>query len=257
MKTLFTVIIIIILRSTSFAQFGTASQKMSYQAVVRNSSNLLVQNSPVGVKISLLEGSISGSAVYVETHSAQTNENGLLNLQIGGGSVVSGTYQNGIYWGQPYFLKTEIDPAGGVNYTITSTSELLSVPVSNFAHVSGSLHGQAWNFIGAYIQANQAQSDFDIAGYSYITYLGYNKIIWAFTTPYTDYNANGTQDENEKPEHIKLYGTVFNNTVTFNSQNIGQSENTPEIIGTLIGNNLTMSISDNGDVIEIVLVKQL
>jgi hypothetical protein len=254
MKTFLSVVTAIFFTATTFAQLGTAPQKMSYQAVIRNNSNLLVQNSPVGVKISLLEGSITGQAVYVETHSAQTNENGLINLQIGGGSVVSGIYQNGIYWGQPYFIKTEIDPLGGVNYTITSTSELLSVPVSNFAHVSGSLHGPAWKFIGAYL--TDPQSEFDMSGYSYMTYLGTNKVLWSFTTPYVDYNSNGQQDENENPMHYKLYGTVFDNVITFNSQDIGQGGNSPEITGTLVGNNLTMSVSDNGNVFEFGLVKQ-
>jgi len=113
--------------------FAQAPQKMSYQAVVRNGSNALVSNSPVGVKISVLQGSATGTAAYVETQNVTTNANGLATFQIGNGTVVSGTMA-GIDWANgPYFIKTETDPTGGTNYTIAGTSELLSVPYALYS----------------------------------------------------------------------------------------------------------------------------
>lgn len=149
--------------------FAQAPQKMTYQAVVRNSSNSLVQNSPIGVKVSILQGSVTGAVVYAETHSTQTNQNGLLNIEIGGGNIFTGIYNNGIFWaGGPYYIKTEIDPLGGANYTITSTSELLSVPYSNYSHVSGSLVGLATSWVGVY----------ELSGiFLYITYLDPNTVL--------------------------------------------------------------------------------
>jgi hypothetical protein len=232
---------------------------MSYQAVVRNNSNALVQNSLVGIKISILDQSVTGPALYIETHTKQTNQNGLLDLQIGGGTLVSGVFNNGllgpgIYWGQPRFLKTEIDPLGGTNYTITSTSELLSVPVSNYAHVSGSLEGQSWKFVGAYNQVNQASTDFLIEGYSFINYLGFDKVTWTWKIPSVDNNLNGTLDVGEIGFEHTLYGTVFDNVVTFPPQII-QGETFPQMIGTLIGNNLIITYgSPDGEVLQ--LVKQ-
>ncbi len=77
-----------------------------------------------------------GAAVYVETHETTTNENGLVTLAIGDGTVVSGKFDT-IHWEKgPYFLKTEIDPAGGTNYTITGTSQLLSVPYALYAETT-------------------------------------------------------------------------------------------------------------------------
>ncbi|MBP7103287.1 MAG: hypothetical protein KBA86_08555, partial [Bacteroidales bacterium] len=61
---------------------------MSYQAVIRNSSNALVTNTQVGMQISILQGSASGTAVYVETQKPTTNANGLVSIEIGGGTVV-------------------------------------------------------------------------------------------------------------------------------------------------------------------------
>jgi hypothetical protein len=126
----------IILLSTmlfGFLTYGQAPQKMSYQSVVRDNTNLLVTNSTVGVRMSILQGSASGTVVYEETHSISTNSNGLASLAIGGGTVVSGS-MSGINWGAgPFFVKTETDPAGGTNYTIVGTSELLSTPYALYA----------------------------------------------------------------------------------------------------------------------------
>jgi len=118
--------------------FAQAPQKMSYQAVIRDGANALVQSQSVGMQISILQGSITGTAVYVETHSAVTNANGLVSIEIGGGAVTSGSFATIDWANGPFFVKTETDPAGGTNYTITGTSQLLSVPYAMYAEASGS-----------------------------------------------------------------------------------------------------------------------
>lgn len=108
-------------------------QKMSYQAVLRNSSNTLIVQTSVGMKISILQGTQTGIPVYIETQTATTNVNGLVSLEIGTGAAVTGTF-SGIDWSAgPYFIKTEIDPMGGVAYSITGTSQLMSVPYALFS----------------------------------------------------------------------------------------------------------------------------
>ncbi|MEI6047789.1 MAG: DUF1566 domain-containing protein [Bacteroidota bacterium] len=126
MKRLFTILITVLFTAVAFAQ---APQKMSYQAVIRNSSNALVTTTPIGMKISILQGSESGTAVYVETQAPTTNANGLVTIQIGGGTPVTGTFA-GIDWSAgPYFIKTETATAAPLTtYTITGVSQLLSVP---------------------------------------------------------------------------------------------------------------------------------
>ena len=121
--------------SVFFTQQATAQapQKMSYQSVLRNSSNALLANTQVGIKISVLQGTVSGNAVYTETQTPTTNANGLVSLQIGTGANQTGTFA-GIDWSAgPYFIKTETDPAGGTTYSITGTQELLSVPYALYA----------------------------------------------------------------------------------------------------------------------------
>ena len=113
--------------------FAQAPQKMSYQAVIRNTSGTLVTSSSVGMKISILQGSATGTVIYSETQTASTNANGLVSLEIGGGTVISGTFA-GINWANgPYFIKTQTDPTGGTNYTIVGSSQLLSVPYALFS----------------------------------------------------------------------------------------------------------------------------
>jgi hypothetical protein len=85
-------------------------EKMTYQAVVRNNSDALVSNQAVGTQISILQGSATGTAVYVETHTTTTNTNGLMTLEIGNGTVESGQMSN-IDWADgPLFLKNRNRP---------------------------------------------------------------------------------------------------------------------------------------------------
>jgi uncharacterized protein (TIGR02145 family) len=127
MKKLFTLLSLILFTSSFFAQ---APQKMSYQCVVRNSSGALVANQQVGVKITILQGSPTGNIAYQEIYNPnpQTNANGLVSLEIGGGIPVTEIFSTVDWTTGPYFLKTETDPTGGTNFTISGTSQLLSVP---------------------------------------------------------------------------------------------------------------------------------
>jgi hypothetical protein len=138
--------------SSAFAQ---APQKMSYQAVVRNASNALVANANIRMRISVLQGTAAGTAVYVETQTTITNSNGLATVEIGAGTIVSGTFAS-ISWGtNAYFIKTETDPTGGTNYTIVGTSQFLSVPYALFASNSGSSSSQ-WTTTGTNIANNNS-----------------------------------------------------------------------------------------------------
>ncbi len=105
-----------------------APQKMSYQAVIRNSSDLLVANQQIGMRVSILKDSENGASVYSETHTVTSNQNGLVSIAIGGGNVLLGDFSK-INWGSGvYFVRTETDLKGSTNYSVTGTSQLLSVP---------------------------------------------------------------------------------------------------------------------------------
>jgi hypothetical protein len=135
MKRLFTLLVSAFLCIIMVAQ---PPQKMSYQAVIRNNSDALVTSSPVGMRISILQGSSTGTEVYKEIYNPnpQTNVNGLVTIEIGGGIPLTGTFSTIDWTVGPFFLKTETDPTGGTNYTISGTSQLLSVPYAIYAKTS-------------------------------------------------------------------------------------------------------------------------
>ena len=124
MKNLFTLFAIVI----SAIFMAQAPNLLSYQAVVRNAANQLVINQNVGVKFSILKSSATGAVVYAETQNSTTNSNGLFTTNIGSGTVISGSMASINWANDVYFIKSEIDLAGGSNYTITGTQQLLSVP---------------------------------------------------------------------------------------------------------------------------------
>lgn len=124
MKKILTIAAALMMTASVWAQ---TPEKMSYQAVVRNASDALVTSTAVGMQLSILQGSATGTAVYTETQTPNTNINGLVSLEIGTGTTTDDF--STIDWTTgPYFIKTETDPTGGTSYTISGTSQLMSVP---------------------------------------------------------------------------------------------------------------------------------
>jgi hypothetical protein len=134
MKRVFAGFTAIIITAGLFAQVPL---KMSYQAVIRDADSKLVKDQEVGMKISILQGSPSGTLVYTENHAIASNGNGLVSIEIGGGNGF-----DTISWHKgPFFLKTETDPAGGTNFSIVGITQLLSVPYSLYAKTAGNISG--------------------------------------------------------------------------------------------------------------------
>ena len=130
MKKIYSLVAGLLLTASVWAQ---APQKMSYQAVIRSSSNAILTSTLVGMQISILQGTPTGTVAYSEIQTVSTNANGLVSLEIGSGTPVTGTFA-AINWASgPYFIKTETDPTGGTVYTIAGTNELMSVPYALFS----------------------------------------------------------------------------------------------------------------------------
>ena len=123
--------------------FGQSPKGMSYQAVIRDAKDNLITDTQVGMQISILQGSAIGTAVYVETQEPTTNANGLVSIEIGTGTT-SDDFSTIDWTHGPYFIKTETDPdgtTGGIVYTITGTSQLLSVPYALHAKSAETVSG--------------------------------------------------------------------------------------------------------------------
>ena len=113
-----------------------APQKMSYQAVIRNNMELVL-NKQIGMKVSILQGSSNGNILYTEVHLPVSNSNGLVTFEIGSGAILSGSFSSIPWASGPVFIKIETDVSGGTNYSIESTQQLLSVPYALYAEVAG------------------------------------------------------------------------------------------------------------------------
>ena len=115
----------------------------SYQAVIRNDAGELMKNRNIGIRFTLLKGSEVGAPVYSETIYPTTNANGLVTAEIGKTNPAQFSQIN---WSDGvYYLKTETDVNGGMNYTITGVSRLLSVPFAMYAAQSGSQFSGNYN----------------------------------------------------------------------------------------------------------------
>lgn len=119
---------------TTILAMAQAPQKMSYQAVIRDASGALLQNSNVGMNFNIRQSSPTGTIVYNETTTATTNVNGLVTYVIGSTTAVD------VQWDQgTHYLEVNIDPTGGTNYTINSTTQLISVPYALYAETASSV----------------------------------------------------------------------------------------------------------------------
>ncbi len=138
MKQIFTILLAVLITASVFAQ---SPEKMSYQAVIRDVSDNLITSTNIGMQISILQSSAGGTAVYVERHFPTTNANGLVSLEIGTGTIITGDFTTIDWANDIYFIKTETDLNGGASYTITGTSQLLSVPYALHAKTAENVTG--------------------------------------------------------------------------------------------------------------------
>ena len=72
--------------------YSQTPQAIDYQAVVRDTDGAVLNSANVGVRVSILQESAFGTAVYVESHNVTTSQFGLINIAIGDGVVGSGDF---------------------------------------------------------------------------------------------------------------------------------------------------------------------
>ena len=136
MKKLFTLLAAVTLSAMLFAQ---APQSFSYQTVIRDANWQPISNQSVSIKIEIIEDAVNGFVVHEESHSATTNDIGLVNLAIGSVITQGSQFQN-INWGQHiHFIRVSVDVSGGLNYIVMGTTQLRSVPYALYAETSGSM----------------------------------------------------------------------------------------------------------------------
>jgi hypothetical protein len=138
MKKIITATIFILLFLTVSNVFS--QQAFRYQAVARDSTGAVIANQVIGVQISIILDDTDNPPIYVEMHQVQSNDYGVINLNVGDGVPTIGDFST-INWQQTAFVKVEMDVEGGTDYSVMSLSEILSVPRALYAERAGMLNG--------------------------------------------------------------------------------------------------------------------
>lgn len=144
------------LKLFTFHSTAQPPQGFSYQAIITDEVDEPLENTTVGMRITLLEGGETGTPVYVETHTPTTDHIGHVSLVVGDGTVVSGDFASIVWGAGEYWVRVETDPDGGTNYTISGTSQLLSVPFA--MHTLQAAHAGQADFANTAAAANTAYS---------------------------------------------------------------------------------------------------
>jgi hypothetical protein len=119
MKRILTLVMFVL---TSFViSYGQAPQAFKYQAVARDNNGHPLVNCDIGLRISLLQGDKDGPVVYSETQDLTTNSTGLIDMEIGKGRTLSGSFMDIDWRSTPFYLKIEMDTHGGTDYQLTGT----------------------------------------------------------------------------------------------------------------------------------------
>ncbi|NII29454.1 hypothetical protein HB364_30525 [Pseudoflavitalea sp. X16] len=169
-----------------------APRKFNYQAVVRNTNGAIIASRNVSLRFSIRDGAATGTVLYSERHNTTTSSFGLVNLQIGGGTVVSGVFAD-VAWGTgAKFLQVEVDINGGSSYTPLATMELIAVPYALQAEKAGSFTGSLTG---------------DISGAQNATVIGANTIT-------TNKIADGAVATPKLPDHVITTAKVGDGVIT-------------------------------------------
>jgi hypothetical protein len=121
-----------------------APQGFNYQATVRNTAGQLLLNQSVSFKFSILQNSDTGTVVYSENQTANTDDLGHIALVVGQGTAITGTFSS-INWANgSYFLGIELNTGSG--FVAMGTTQLLSVPYALHANTANSTTGNTGGF---------------------------------------------------------------------------------------------------------------
>ena len=140
--TLLVAVCFLFATTNSYAQ---APDGINYQAVIRNLSGTLLANSTIAIRIQVKQTSASGTIVFQERHSVTTSAQGVVNLVIGQGTLLGGSFST-INWATgPYFVSLGVSFTNGTNYLDYGSQQLMSVPYALYAKNAGNQLNQ-WRY---------------------------------------------------------------------------------------------------------------
>ena len=131
-KHILYIFITVFICNNAFSQNG-----MNFQGVARNGNGIILASQPIAVRLSVLQGSVTGNVLYQETKTVTTNAQGIFNIVIGdatGAISTTGSYQNIAWNAPPHFIRLEMDPAAGNNFMTLGTTQLQYVAYAQFSN---------------------------------------------------------------------------------------------------------------------------
>ncbi|SDH33819.1 tail fiber domain-containing protein [Winogradskyella thalassocola] len=120
MKSLITLILTLLLATLGFAQNG-----INYKAIIKDNSGNVIANDLISVQFTILQG-VDQTNVYQETHTPTTDANGLIIVNVGEGTLISGTFATIDWASDTTFLNTKINTGSGM--VDMGTTEFKTVP---------------------------------------------------------------------------------------------------------------------------------
>jgi hypothetical protein len=128
-RTIF-ILLLLIVMVHGYGQTG-----LNFQGVARTNNNIILASQPISLRLSILQGSASGIAEYVETRRVATNAQGLFTAVIGDTGAIStlGNFTTINWRNTPKFLKIEMDPTAGTNFITMGTTQFQYVAYAQFA----------------------------------------------------------------------------------------------------------------------------
>lgn len=117
---------------------GYSQNGINYKAVIKNDLGNIIANSSVDIRFQILE-SDALTNVYEETHSPTTDNNGIIIVNIGEGTVIMGT-SDAINWEENnHYLNVQIDT--GTGFTDMGTTQFSAVPYAFHAEKAANVKG--------------------------------------------------------------------------------------------------------------------
>ncbi len=127
-NTLLTLGFLCILALNSLAQFPHA---INFQAIARAENGEVMADTPIQIRLTIIDGSVTGTEIYQELRALVTNSYGSFSFQIGWDAdfVTIGSF-DAIEWKTgAKFLKIDYDPTNQFNWSLSlGTIEFVSVP---------------------------------------------------------------------------------------------------------------------------------
>jgi hypothetical protein len=131
-RLLYSLVIYLLVSLPALAQ----NEGISFQGLARNAAGEVLVNQKISLRLSILLDSESGTVAYVETRQVTTNPQGIFAVVLGDANTLTkSTDFSTINWTPaPKFIKVEMDPNAGTNFTSMGTSKLQAVPFAFYAY---------------------------------------------------------------------------------------------------------------------------